>query len=156
MKPLTTLILSACAALALIGCGSSSDEPASPGKAAKEATPSAQDRAASAVCSARDDIQTQAETLSSLTAADATRANVTAALSAIQADLQKITAAQADLAPERRQQVQDATTAFGTQLREIVRQAVAGLSQPDAEKQATDAAAALKSAVSATLQPIEC
>ena len=85
-----------------------------------------------------------------------TRANVTAALEAITADLQKIKAAQADLTPERKQQVQAAVTAFGTQLRDIAAQAVAGLATGDAESQAKDAAASLESAVSESLQPIEC
>ena len=64
--------------------------------------------------------------------------------------------AQADLTPERKQQVQGAVTAFGTELEDIVRQAVAGLATTDAKTQAEDAAASLKSAVTESLQPIEC
>ena len=156
MKPLITLIVCACAALALIGCGSSSDEGSSGTPAPTQAAPSAQDRAASQVCSARGDIETQVQTLSSLTAGSATKADVTSALSAIQSDLQKMKDAQPDLAPERKQQVQDAATAFGTQLKDIVRQTVAGLSKTDAKTQATNAAASLESAVKESLQPIDC
>ena len=108
------------------------------------------------MCTARADIQAQVETLTSLTAASATKASVTSALEAIATDLQKMKEAQADLTPERKQQVQDAVTAFGTQLRDIAAQAVAGLAAGDAETQAKDAAASLKSAVSESLQPIDC
>lgn len=161
MKPLTTLIVCGFAALALIGCGSSSDNGSSSTPAATTAAPtqapaSAQDRAASQVCSARGDIQTQVQTLTSLSAGTATKADVTSALSAIQADLQKMKDAQPDLAPDRKQQVQDAATAFGTQLKDIIKQTIAGLSKNDAKTQATNAAASLKSAVTESLQPIKC
>jgi hypothetical protein len=160
MKPLTPLIVCVCLAFALTGCGSSSDEGSSateaPTQAATKAPTSAQDRAAKDVCSARADIQTQVQTLTSLTADTASRANVTTALTAIQADLQKMVAAQPDLAPERKQQVQDATTAFGTELTEVVKQAIAGLGSADAETQLTKAADSLKSAVKTSLEPIDC
>ena len=58
--------------------------------------------------------------------------------------------AQPDLAPERKQQVQDATTTFETQLTSIVRQTAAGLSKIDAK------VASLKTAVEDFLQPIPC
>ena len=89
MKPLGTLLACGCAALALIGCGSSSDK-ASATPAATQAPASAQDQAASQVCSARDGIQTEVQTLSSLSAGSATKAGVTSALTAISTDLQKI------------------------------------------------------------------
>ena len=47
-------------------------------------------------------------------------------------------------------------TSFGTQLQDIAKQAVAGLASGDAETQAKDAAASLKTAVSESLQPIDC
>ena len=154
----TTRTLCACVALVLVlcGCGSSSDEEPTPSQAPAQATTTAQDQAASTVCAARADIEAQVQTLTTLTASSATRASVTSALEAIAADLQKIKEAQADLTPERKQQVQNAVTAFGTQLRDIAAQAVAGLATGDAEAQAKDAAASLKSAVSESLQPIEC
>jgi hypothetical protein len=108
------------------------------------------------VCAARADIQAQVETLTSLTAENASNTSVTAALSAITNDLQKIKDAQADLTPERKQQVQDAVTSFGTQLQDIAKQAVAGLASGDAETQAKNAAASLKTAVTQSLQPIDC
>jgi hypothetical protein len=154
MKPLGTLLACVCAALALIGCGSSSsDKAASATPASTQAPASAQDQAASQVCSARDAIQTQ---VSSLSAGSATKAGVTSALTAISADLQKIKDAQPKLAPGRKQQVQDAATAFGTQLKDIVRQTAAGLSKTDAQTQATNAATSLKAAVKKSLQPIQC
>ena len=85
------------------------------------------------MCAARADIQAQVETLTTLSAGSATKTSVTAALGAITNDLQKIKDAQADLTPERKQQVQDAVTAFGTQLQDIAAEAVAGLATTDAE-----------------------
>ena len=150
--------------LVLCGCGSSSDDPPAsseaatqaPTEAATQAPATAQDEAAASVCAARTDIQAQVETLTTLTAGSSTKTDVTSALTAITGDLQKIKDAQADLNPERKQQVQDAVTAFGTQLQDIVRQTVAGLATTDAETQAKTAAASLKTAVSESLQPIDC
>ena len=158
MKPFTTRTWCACVAvaLALCGCGSSSDEQPTPSQAAAQAPTSPQDQAATTVCAARADIQAQVETLTTLTAGSATKTSVTSALAAITNDLQKIKDAQADLTPERKQQVQDAVTAFGTQLQDIAAQAVAGLATTDAETQAKNAAASLKTAVTESLQPIDC
>jgi hypothetical protein len=156
MKPFTTRTICACVALALCGCGSSSDEKPKPSQAPTQAPASPQDQAASQVCAARADIQTQVETLTTISAGSATKADVTTALAAITTDLQKIKDAQAGLTPERKQQVQDAVTAFGTQLQDIVRQAVAEQSKADAKAQATSAATSLKSAVTESLQPIDC
>jgi hypothetical protein len=108
------------------------------------------------VCSARGDIQTQVKTLTSLSAGNATRGDVTSALTAIQSDLQKIKDAQPNLAPERKQQVKDAAAAFGTQLRDILKQTVSGLAKTDAQTQAKNAAASLESAVKQSLEPIDC
>jgi hypothetical protein len=108
------------------------------------------------VCAARADIQTQVKTLTTLGAGSATKSDVTSALAAIGTNLQKIKDAQADLMPERKQQVQNATSAFATQLQTIVRQSVAERSTTDAKTQAANAAASLKSAVTESLQPIDC
>ena len=156
MKPLISLFVCACAAVALSGCGSSSDEGSSATPTATQASASAQDQAASQVCSARDDITTQVQTLTSLSTGSATKAGVTSALTAIQTDLQKIKTAQPDLAPDRKQQVQDAAAAFGTQLKDTLKQTVAGLSKNDAQTQAKNAAASLESAVKQSLEPIKC
>jgi hypothetical protein len=52
--------------------------------------------------------------------------------------------------------VESAVADFGTQLNEIIRQTVAGLSKTDAQTQAKDAAASLTAAVKKSLQPISC
>jgi|tagenome__1003787_1003787.scaffolds.fasta_scaffold19884058_1 hypothetical protein len=158
MKRLTSFTICACAAVALIGCGSSSDDgsSATATPSSKPASSSAQDQAANQVCSARDDIQAQVKTLGSLSAGSATKADVTSALAAIQADLQKIKGAQPDLAPDRKQQVQDAAAAFGTQLKDTLKQTVSGLTKTGAQTQAKNAAASLESAVKQSLAPIEC
>ena len=164
MKPFTPRIVCACVALALFGCGSSEDEPPTateaatqaPTQAPTEAAAAPQDQAAKDVCAARADIEAQVDTLATVGTGNATRNDVTAALEAITTNLQTMRAAQADLTPERKQQVQDAVTEFGTQLQAVVREAVASQSKADAKTQATDAAASLKTAVSESLQPIDC
>ena len=158
MSSFTIRLACACVGVALLlsGCGSSSDEPPASTQAPTQAPATPQDQASNAVCAARADIEAQVETLTTLSAGSATKADVTTALGAITKDLQTIKDAQADLTPERKQQVQDATTAFGTQLRDIAREAVAGLATTDAKTQAADAAASLKTAVTESLQPIDC
>jgi hypothetical protein len=158
MKPLISLFVCSCTALALIGCGSSSDDgsSATPAPTATQAPSSAQNEATSQVCSARDDIQTQVKTLTSLNAGSTTKADVTSALTAIETDLQKIKNAQPQLTSNRKQQVQDAATAFGTQLKDILKQTVSGLTKTDAQTQAKTAAASLDSAVKQSLEPIQC
>jgi hypothetical protein len=158
MRRITTRTVCVCVAatVALGGCGSSSDEPSTSTPAATKAPATPQDQAASAVCAARADIQAQVQTLTSLNADTATKTSVTSALTAITSDLQKIKDAQADLTPERKQQVQDAVSAFATQLQGIARQAVAGLAKNDVETQAKNAAASLKTAVTESLEPIDC
>jgi uncharacterized Zn finger protein len=90
-------------------------------------------------------------------AASATPASTQAPASAQdQAASQVCSARDAIQTQVRKQQVQDATTAFGTQLKDIVRQTAAGLSKTDAQTQATNAATSLKAAVKKSLQPIQC
>ena len=84
----------------------------------------------------RDAIKFTALTPSSHIACYTTRS----ALAAIGTDLEKMKAAQANLTPERKQQVQDAVAAFGTQLQAVVRQAVADRSKDDAKAQAAPVA----------------
>jgi hypothetical protein len=156
MKPFTILIVCGCAALTLIGCGSSSTKGSSASTASSQTPASAQKAAAGQVCAARDSIQSQVQTLTSLSAGDATKANVTSSLTAVKTDLRKMKDAEPDLAPARKQQVPDAVTAFGTQLNAILGQTVAGLSKNDAQTQAKNAAASLTSAVKKSLQPISC
>jgi hypothetical protein len=157
MKPLLTLIAVALAAVALIACGSSSDDgsssPATTATQAPSSSSSSQDQAASTVCAARADIQTQVESLGS---GSPSRIEITTALAAIQSDLQKMKSAQADLAPDRKQQVQDASAAFEAKLKTIASQIISGLTKSDAKTQVADAVASLKSAVTEALQPIEC
>ena len=134
------LSICACAAVALIGCGSSSDDGSS-------GTPDAHAETGILIGAGSgrqpgvqrcDDIQAQVKTLGSLSTGSATRADVTSALTAIQADLQKIKGAQADLAPDRKQQVQEAAAAFGMQLKDTLKQTVSGLTKTDAQTQAEE------------------
>jgi hypothetical protein len=161
-KAFVILIVCGCAVLSLTGCGSSSGKGSSVSTtstadtASTTSTASTASTASSQVCSARDGIEAEVQTLTSLSAGSATKANVTSSLNAVKADLQKMKDAQPDLAPARKQQVENAVTDFGTQLNQIIRQTIAGLSKTDAQTQAKDAAASLGAAVEKSLQPISC
>ena len=141
MKPLIalTVVGLSCVALALSACGES------------EA-----DEAQSDVCDARSDISAHIDSLKSLTIGSSTTSDVTAALTAIRNDLQKIVDAQPNLDSDRKEQVQNATKAFGTQLQQIARDTVAGLSTGDAKTQVQSALTSLGTAYEQALKPISC
>ena len=141
MKPLIALTVVGlwCVALALSACGESET-----------------DKAQSDVCDARSDISAQIDSLKSLTIGSSTTSDVTAALTAIRNDLQKIVDAQPNLDSDRKEQVQNATEAFGTQLQQIARDTVAGLSTGDAKTQVQSALTSLGTAYEQALKPISC
>src|SRR6185503_18682857 len=66
------------------------------------------DKAMASVCSARDDITKQVDTLASMTITTATTSQAGAALSAIRDDLGKIADARKDLADDRRKEIDSA------------------------------------------------
>lgn len=134
----------------VLGQGSSSSP------ASTQIPVSAQNRAASQVCSARHDIQTQVQTLTSLSTGSATKADVTSALSAIETDLQID-----EGGPARSR---SGAQAAGAGRGDGIRHAAEGppradgcrASKTDAQTQAKNAAASLESAVKESLQPIQC
>jgi hypothetical protein len=104
-------VLAAClgAAGLLVGCGESEEE-----------------KAQSAVCDARADIERRVDDLADLTITTASIDQVTNNLEAITDDLQKIADEQGNLDPERRQQVEEAGKRFSSQLQATARDVVSG------------------------------
>jgi hypothetical protein len=133
----------------VLGQGSSSSP------ASTQTPVSAQNRAASQLCSARHDIQTQVQTLTSLSTGSATKADVTSALSAIETDLQID-----EGGPARSR---SGAQAAGAGRGDGIRHAAEGppradgcrASKTDAQTQAKNAAASLEPAVKESLQPIQ-
>ncbi len=130
------LVLSA---LTLTGCGES-----------------AQEKAKAQVCDARADIAKQVAALTGLTISVTSVTEVKTGIEAIAADLKKIEAAQANLAPARKQQVQSATHTFETRLTTIVSGLASKLSLVDAEAQLKSAVSQLAASYKDALAPINC
>ena len=140
MKPLTlALIVVSCGAFALSACGESKE-----------------DKAKKQVCSARSDITKQIDSLKTLTISSSTPDDVKSALNSIKGDLSKIKDAQPDLAPDRKQQVQNATKTFESQLQQIVPNTTNGLSVTNAKTQIQSAVTSLEAAYKQALEPINC
>jgi len=139
MKTITYLLLALLAALALGACGESS-----------------QDKAKSTVCDARADISKQVDQLKGLTVSTATVDGVQSSLKAINSNLAKIKDAQGDLSDDRRQQVQDATKAFTSQLQTIAGSVGKSTSLSDAKAQLTSALQQLGDAYKQSFAKVDC
>jgi hypothetical protein len=75
------------------------------------------DKAMAQVCSARDDITKQVDSLKNMTITSATTSQVSDSLQAIQNDLNKIGDARQDLSDANREQVDKANQAFASSVR---------------------------------------
>ena len=75
------------------------------------------DKAMAQVCSARDNITKQVDSLKNMTITTATTSQVTDSLQAIQKNLQKIGDARKDLADDKRQEVDKANQQFASSVR---------------------------------------
>jgi ABC-type phosphate/phosphonate transport system substrate-binding protein len=126
-------------AVAVAGCGAS-----------------AQEKAKAQVCEARADIATHVTSLTRLTISTASVTQVKTGIETIAEDLKKITDAQVNLEPARKEQVQSATHAFETQLAAIVSGLASKLSLSDAEAQLKSAVSELVASYKNTLAPIDC
>jgi hypothetical protein len=133
------LLLVLVAALALGACGESK-----------------QDKAKTAVCDAQADIGKQVDKLQGLTITTATADDVQSSLKAISSDLSKIKDAQGDLSGDRRQQVQDANTAFTSQLESIAGSLGKTTSLSDAKAQLTSALQQLSDAYKQSFARLDC
>jgi hypothetical protein len=126
-------------AVAMSGCGESAEA-----KAKKQ------------VCSARNDIAKQVNTLTSLTLSSGSAASAKTGLEAIGKDVEQIKQAQSKLEPARKQQVEAATHAFVTQVNSIASSLSSNPSPSGASAQFKSALSQLATAYKQTLGPISC
>jgi len=141
MKPsIAILLVALLAALGLGACGGESK----------------QDKAKSTVCDARADISKQVDQLKGLTISTVTVDGVQKNLKAINSDLSKIKDAQGDLSDSRRQQVQDATKTFTSQLQSIAGSIGKSTSLADAKAQLTSALKQLGDAYKQSFARVDC
>ena len=117
---------------------------------------SKQDKAKSTVCDARTDIGKQVDKLKSLTVSTVTVDGVQNSLKAISSDLSKIKDAQGDLSDDRRQQVQDATKTFTSQVQSIAGSVGKSTSLSEAKAQLTSALQQLGDAYKQSFAKVDC
>ena len=140
MKPwIPFLLIALLGAVALGACGESKE-----------------DKAQKAVCSARSDIGKQVDQLKGLTVSTVTVDGVQNSLKAINSDLSKIKDAQGDLSGDRRQQVQDATKTFTSQVQSIAGSVGKSTSLSEAKAQLTSALQQLGDAYKQSFARVDC
>ena len=140
MKPwIFFLLIALLGAVALGACGESKE-----------------DKAKSAVCDARADISKQVDQLKGLTVSTVTIDGVQKSLKAITSDLSKIKDAQGDLSGDRRQQVQDATKTFTSQVQSIAGSVIKSTSLSDAKAHLTSALQQLGDAYKQSFAKVDC
>jgi hypothetical protein len=139
MKTIAYLLLALLAALALGACGESKE-----------------DKAKTTVCDARGDISEQVDKLKGLTISTVTVDGVQNSLKAINTDLSKIKDAQGNLSGDRRQQVQDATKTFTSQVKSIAGSVGKSTSLSEAKAQLTSALQQLGDAYKQSFAKVDC
>jgi len=87
---------------------------------------SEEEKAQNRVCDARADIQKRVDDLAALTITTASIEDVTSNLRAIRDDLEKIAAERDDLAPDQRQEVEQAAKSFRSELEAAAKDVVSG------------------------------
>ena len=117
---------------------------------------SKQDKAKSTVCDARADISKEVDQLTGLTASTVTVDGVQNSLKAITGNLSKIKDAQGDLSGSRRQQVQDATKTFTSQVQSVAGSIGKSTSISDAKAQLTSALQQLGDAYKQSFARLDC
>jgi chromosome segregation ATPase len=85
-----------------------------------------EEKAQNSVCDSRADIQERVDDLAALTITSASIDEVTSNLRAIRDDLEKIAAEREDLAPEQRQEVEQAAKSFRSELETAAKDVVSG------------------------------
>ncbi len=126
-------------ALSLAGCGES-----------KEA------KAEKTVCSAKSEIQTKVDSLKNITPSIATLPQIKTEATAIVDDLKKIKGAQSELAPQRKQQTEEAVKAFEDSVRTTVEHISASTSLSSVESQLKVAVTALATNFKSAFAPVHC
>lgn len=114
------------------------------------------DKAMAKVCSARDDISKQVDTLKGLTPTTVTKSAISEPLKAIRDDLATIADAQKDLSADRRSEVQRANEAFGAQVRTTLGNLGTTVSIDTAKAQLTSSAEQLRTTYTDTFGKIKC
>jgi hypothetical protein len=129
----------------LSGCGESQQE-------------KTQKAAMNTVCAARADIKSRLATLKTIAPSAATLPQLKAEGAALVEDLKKIRGAQADLAPARKQQVQQATQTFQSEVTTILSSvsSLTSSSLSSAGAQLRGALTRLESSYAKAFGPIEC
>jgi uncharacterized phage infection (PIP) family protein YhgE len=117
---------------------------------------SGEDKAKNDVCDARADIQKQVNDLSSLTLATASVDKVKSGLTAIKDDLSKIADAQGKLDERRKQQVQQATETFTSQVNKVANDLKSSQSLQDAATQLKTDLANLANSYKQAFGPVDC
>jgi hypothetical protein len=138
------ILLAVLVALALGACGGGSSGS------------SKQDKAKQQVCSARDDIAKQVDTLKGLTLSTATLDTVQTSLKAIDDDLTKIKDAAGDLGGGDKSQLQKANQEFVTKVNSIASSLLKTTSLSQARSQATAALQQLADAYQQTFAKFSC
>jgi hypothetical protein len=136
-RALTTIAIVAAGLLA--ACGDSSEE-----------------KAQSTVCDARADISAQMDDLKGLTPATFSTDAVSKSLSAIQSDLSEIRGAQSELSDDRRQQVEDATKAFTSAVKGVVKDIGTSATAQDAASTVTASLQQLASSYEQAFSRVDC
>jgi hypothetical protein len=139
-----TILLAVLVTLALGACGGGG------GGSSK------QDKAKEQVCSARDDIAKQVDTLKGLTLSTATLDTVQTSLKAIDNDLKKIKDATGDLSGDSKSQIQKANQEFVTKVNSIASSLLKTSSLSQAQSQATAALQQLADAYQQTFAKFSC
>jgi hypothetical protein len=117
---------------------------------------SKQDKAKQQVCSARDDMAKQVDTLKGLTLSTATLDTVQTSLKAIDDDLTKIKDATGDLSGDTKSQLQKANQEFVTKVNSIASSLLKTSSLNQAQSQATAALQQLADAYQQTFAKFSC
>ena len=114
------------------------------------------DKAMAKVCSARDDISKQVDTLKGLTPTTVTTSAISEPLKAIRDDLGTITDAQKDLSDDRRSEVQRANEAFAAQVRTTLGNLGTTVSIGTAKAQLASSAEQLRTTYTDTFAKLDC
>ena len=117
---------------------------------------SAEDKAKDDVCAARADIQKKVNGLQDLTPATVSVDRVKSDLNAIKNDLKKISDAQDQLDPTRKQQVQKANETFKSQVNALTNDVKSGQAPKAAAQQLKADIADLANAYRKSYAPIDC
>ena len=117
---------------------------------------SKEDKAQTAVCSARADIKAQVDELKGMTVTTATLDDVRANLRAIGDGLEEIAAAQRDLTGERKEAAQKAGQTFRSEVTEVSGELVKSISLSDGKEQIQAALQGLASSYQAAFSPLDC